>query len=98
MYLCDDVDWEYFKKDSSYILIDYFKSLIEGNALSSEQLDNIRLLIADVVSINDLSEDEMVIRDYIVKELKSLIHRNYELTGEIPDFIRKYQKKGKSKD
>ncbi len=93
MYSCGDVDWEYFKKDSSYVLIDYYKSLIEGNALSSEQLIKIRLLIADVVSINDLSDDETVIRDYIVKELKSLIQRNYELTGEIPDFINKYQMK-----
>lgn len=98
MYLYGDVDWEYFKKDSSYVLIDYFKSLIEGNALSSQQLDKIRLLIADAVSINNLSEDEMVIRDYIIKELKSLIYRNYELTGEIPNFILKYQKKEKSKD
>ena len=76
-----------------YKLINYYKYLIEGNTLSSEQLDEIRLLISDVVSINDLSDDEVVIRDYIVKELKSLIYRNYELTGEIPDFIRKYQKK-----
>ncbi len=98
MYFCKDVDWEYFKKDSSYALIDYYKNLIEGKALTSKQLDRIRLLIADVVSINDLSEDEAVIRDYIVKELKSLIYRNYELTGEIPDFISKYQKKAKSKD
>jgi|GEM_PF-1354029 hypothetical protein len=98
MYFCGDVDWEYFKKDSSYALINYYKYLIEGNTLSSEQLDEIRLLISDVVSINDLSDDEVVIRDYIVKELKSLIYRNYELTGEIPDFVSKYQKKDKSKD
>ena len=58
-----------------------------------EQLDEIRFLIADAISIDDLSEDEIVIRNYMVGELKSLILRNYELTGEIPDFISKYQKK-----
>jgi hypothetical protein len=93
MYFCGDVDWEYFKKKSSNALIDYFKSIIEGNALSLEQLDEIRFLIADAISIDDLSEDEIVIRNYMVGELKSLILRNYELTGEIPDFISKYQKK-----
>ncbi|MDD1775712.1 MAG: hypothetical protein LUQ24_09300, partial [Methanobacterium sp.] len=76
----------------------YVISIAEGTPLSSEQINEIRLLIADTIAFSDLPEDEKIVRDYRVRELMGLIYRNYKLTGEIPDFVSKYHNKDKSRD
>jgi hypothetical protein len=98
MYFFVSVDWDSFIEYYNEKLRSYVISIAEGTPLSSEQIDEIRLLIADTIAFSDLPEDEKIVRDYRVRELMGLIYRNYKLTGEIPEFVSKYHNKDKSRD
>lgn len=93
MYFFDSVDWDSFIKYYDTVLRRYVISSAEGTALSPEEIDEIRLLIADTIAFSDLPEDEKIVRDYRVRELMGLIYRNYKLSGKIPEFVSKYHNK-----
>ena len=92
IYYTDDANWINLENYSRSILSKCTKSLKEGISLSPEQITELRLLMANTISFSDLTEDLTIVRDYRVREIKSVIKENYKLTGEIPDFISKYLK------
>jgi hypothetical protein len=92
IYYTDDANWISLENYSRSILSKCTNSLKEGTSLSHEQITELRLLMADTIAFSDLTEDLTVVRDYRIREIKSVIKENYKLTDETPDFISKYLK------
>ncbi len=92
IYHTDEANWINLENYSRNLLTKCAKYLKDGVPLTPEQITELRLLMADTIAFSDLTEDLTIVRDYRVREIKSVIKENYKLTGETPDFISKYLK------
>jgi hypothetical protein len=90
-----NIDVKSFLSDSGDFIADCHNFINEGKSISSKKINEIRLLMADLIALSNLSDDEKILRDFQISMLKSFIHSNYNLTGDVPDFVSKYVIEGK---